>query len=159
MIDFPQAFSAALVSRDCSWPDLQTGMPLTLMAPFLSVSTIVSFSAGGWVPSLVAILPEAWRLIGASLFFGSLVGLKPPLKVKTRLPTSTVTGLLAPVAMPATLTASRAARAIVNIRYLRISLYLSFAACPSWVRCRRNSVLSVPPAGQTTTPALFVNPP
>ena len=35
------------------------------------------------------------------------------------------------VAMPATPAAIRAPRAIVNIRYLRISLYLSFAACPS----------------------------
>jgi hypothetical protein len=37
MIALPQTFSAALVSRDCSWPDLQTGTPLTLIEAFLSL--------------------------------------------------------------------------------------------------------------------------
>src|SRR5215203_3677569 len=131
MIAFGQAFSAAVVSRDCSFPEVHFGRPLTLTAPFLSVSRITSFSAGGCEPSLVSIFPDALRVIGASFFFGSLVGLNPPLKVNLRLPASTVTGFSAPVASPATLTAIRAARAIVNIKYLRISLYLSFAACPS----------------------------
>src|SRR6478752_8702186 len=139
MIALLHAFSAPLVSRDCSWPDLQTGRPLTLMAPFLSVSTMASFSAGGCDPSLVAILPSAVKVIGASFFLGSLVGLKPPLTVTTRFPASTVTGLLPALAIPTTLTAIRAAMAIVNNKYLRISLFLSFAALPVLGRCRRIS--------------------
>ena len=45
------------------------------------------------MPSAVAILPETLRLIGVGLVFDSLVGVKPPLKVRTRLPTLTTTGL------------------------------------------------------------------
>jgi hypothetical protein len=46
MIAFGQALSAALVSVACSLPELQVGSPLTLIEPFLSVSTTTSFRAG-----------------------------------------------------------------------------------------------------------------
>ena len=111
---------------------------MTLMAPFLSVSTIDFFQRRRVGAVFGRDFARSLKADRASLFFGSLVGLKPPLKVKIEVADFDRHRLVAPVAMPATLTASRAARAIVNIRYLRISLYLSFAACPSWVRCRRN---------------------
>jgi hypothetical protein len=50
---------------------------LTKTAPFLSVSTIASFSAGGCVPSLVLISAEALSVIGSSFFFDSFFGAKP----------------------------------------------------------------------------------
>src|SRR3954451_891586 len=78
----PHAFLAAVVSVAWILPALQVGTPLVLIVPFLSVSRTNSLSAGGWDPSTVAILPEAFSLIGASLFFGSAVGVKPPLKVR-----------------------------------------------------------------------------
>jgi hypothetical protein len=40
------------------------------------------------------------RAIGASFFFGNTQGLRPALKVKSRLPTSTVSGLFAAPALP-----------------------------------------------------------
>src|SRR5215211_1479737 len=105
-------------------------MPLVLIAPFLSVSRTTSFSAGGWLPSRVLIEPEACSVIGANFFFGRVLGLKPPLKVNSRFPWRTVTGLLPAVAMPARLTAIRAPRAIVNIKYLRISLVSLLCGLP-----------------------------
>ena len=41
----------------------------------------------------MAILPEMLSVIGDSLVFDSLVGVKPPLKVRTRLPTLITAGL------------------------------------------------------------------
>src|SRR3954464_3094460 len=160
MIDFLHAFSAALVSVAWIWPDLQTGTPLVLMVPFLSVSTTTSFSAGGCVPSLVAILPDALSVIGASFFFGRVVGLNPPLKVNRMFPASAVTGFSpAAVAMPARLTAIRAPKAIVNIEYLRISL-VSLLYRPARPRAAavESLAFNISPAGQTTTRAFFVNP-
>src|SRR3954463_1264250 len=159
MIDFLHAFSAALVSVAWIWPDLQTGMPLVLMAPFLSVSRMTSLSAGGGVPSLVWILPEALSVIGANFFFGRVLGLNPPLKVNLMFPASAVTGFSPALAMPARLTAIRAPKAIVNIKYLRISLVSLLFGLPvpgplpseAWL-------LTISPAGQTTTRAFFVNP-
>src|SRR4051794_39419431 len=102
MIALLQTFSAALVSRDCSLPEVQAGTPLVLIEPFLSVSTSTVFSAGGWEPSLVAILPLAERTIGAIFFSGTLLGLKPPSKVNLMFPASAVTGPPpAALAMPA----------------------------------------------------------
>ena len=68
-------------------------------------------------------------MIGVNLVFESAFGVKPPLKVSSRFPARTLTGLSA-VAMPATETAIRAPRAMVIIKYLRISLYLSFCGLP-----------------------------
>ena len=93
MIAGPQTFSASLVVRASSWPSLQVGTPLALIEPFLSVSRTNEVMGGGCDPSAVAILPETLRLIGVGLVFDSLVGVKPPLKVSTRLPTLTTTGL------------------------------------------------------------------
>ena len=45
------------------------------------------------MPSVVLMPAETLRVIGAILFFGSLVGVMPPLKVRTRLPAFTTTGL------------------------------------------------------------------
>src|SRR3954463_4231804 len=159
MIDFLHAFSAALVSVAWIWPDLQTGMPLVLMAPFLSVSRMTSFSAGGCVPSLVWIRPDALSVIGANFFFGRVVGLNPPLKVNLMFPASAVTGFSPALAMPARLTAIRAPKAIVNIKYLRISL-VSLLYRPARPRAAavESLAFNISPAGQTTTRAFFVNP-
>src|SRR5215203_4152492 len=112
MIAFLQAFSADAVSRDCSSRARHTGSPVTSTRPFLSVSISVSFSAGGWVPSLVLIRPEADREIGASFFFGSLLGLKPPLKVNKRFPASTVVGLSFALVTPVSDRTKRIIRAV-----------------------------------------------
>ena len=51
-------------------------MPFTLTKPFLSVSTSTVVSAGGWLPSVVAILAEACSEIGCGVFFDSAFGEK-----------------------------------------------------------------------------------
>jgi hypothetical protein len=87
---------------------------------------------GGWVPSVVRTLPAAVNAIGVYLLFESAFGVTPlePSIVTSRLPARTIVSFAA-TAMPATASAIRAARAVVIKRCLRISLYLSFAACPS----------------------------
>src|SRR4029077_4646476 len=74
-----QIASACLVSCDCSLLAVQTGRPLTLMEPFFWVWTLISFSAGGWLPSRVLTSPETVSVIGVSWVFESPLGLKPPL--------------------------------------------------------------------------------
>src|SRR6185312_13226375 len=153
-----QIASACLVSCDCSLAAVQTGRPLTLMAPFLSVSTLNSFSAGGWVPSTVLMSAETLSEIGVCLVFESVFGVKPPLKVSSRLPARTLTGFSA-VAMPATVRAIRAPRAIVITRCLRISLCLSFyCGRPSKAVAVESLRETISPAAQTTTLGHYLNP-
>src|SRR4051794_27580553 len=161
MIASPQAASAALVSRDCSSPLLQVGMPFTLMKPFLSVSSSTDVSAGGWVPSMVAILPDACSEIGAGVFFDSAFGEKWPSAVNLRLPTCTVTGPSpAALAKPTAVSAIKAQSAAVNVKNLRISLYLSF--CSDRFRSRGDETIAWIReeflGGQITNFCLFVNP-
>src|SRR4029077_14586313 len=79
--------------------------------------------------------------------------------VNLMFPASAVTGPPpAALAMPAALTAIRPTRAIVNIRYLRISLCLSFGPARPWASAIGRLSLNFYSAGQTTTRHLFVNP-
>ena len=73
---------ASLVSVFSSWDDLQVGRPLVSRVPFLSNSSSSVLRIGGWVPSRVRMSLETLSVIGASLFFGSLVGLKLPSTVE-----------------------------------------------------------------------------
>ncbi len=134
-IDVGHAFSAALVSLATSLLVVQVGRPFALIAPFLSVSTTNSLSAGGWVPSMVSILPLTLRPIGDSFAFGSAVGLKPPSTVIFRFPSWMTTGLWFPAAAasPAATTASAVPRANVMIKTLAhvcISLLCGLASKP-----------------------------
>ena len=77
---------------------------------------------------MVSILPETLSEIGASLVFGSFVGVNPPLKVSFRLPTWITVGLRR-MAMPADDQGGNAPPGRVSdVKRLRISVFLSFAA-------------------------------
>jgi hypothetical protein len=84
-------------------------------------------NAGGWVPSAVPILPLTLSEIGVCWVFESAFGLNPPLSVRIRFPARTTVGFSA-YAIPATESATSAPMASINIKCLRISLYLSFVA-------------------------------
>src|SRR4029077_20981312 len=68
-IDFGQAPSADLVSRACSAPSVQAGMPLTSIEPFLSVSATNSFSAGGGLASVGAIFASTLKVVRVGFVF------------------------------------------------------------------------------------------
>ena len=74
MIASLQAASACWVVLASSSPDLQTGRPLGLRAPFLSTSPSKVLAAGGWVPSLVEMSALSLKVIGVNSFFESAFG-------------------------------------------------------------------------------------
>src|SRR3982750_4394725 len=91
----PQAARAAALVRDCSSPDLQIGIPLTLRTPCLSPSITNSRSAGGGGSSgsSEAIFAATLKVIGVGFVLDSTFGEKPPLYCTSSSPTRTTSHL------------------------------------------------------------------
>src|SRR4051812_10171967 len=80
-----QSLRAWAVVVAANLPGVQTGRPLVSTLPCLSNQRGTVSRTGGGDPSSVEIFPKPCSLIGAKPFFGSVVGVKPPSAVTTRL--------------------------------------------------------------------------
>src|SRR5690349_23973844 len=102
----PQRSSAVSVLVDCRVGALQTGSPSPEMTPLRLISTSSQRSGGGWLPSVVAILPLIATLTGAGSERGSECGAKLASKATSR-PSTIVRSALEVDAQPTTRAAIR----------------------------------------------------